>query len=293
MDSIEKIPTLPPRKRDSNKGDYGKILIVGGSRDLIGAPALTANAALRSGAGLVTVAVPKSIQQTVISLAPCATSVPLAEDEQGLIAEDAIPGLIDTVVGKKKYDVVAVGPGLGKAGALVKFIREVTVAGIPIVVDADGLNILAQTAWHGLLDGPCVITPHPGELSRLLGIDIPEVQSDREKNAVRAAELMRGRATQRQSVCLLKGDKTVVTDGDRIYINRTGNPGMATGGTGDVLTGVIAALLGQGLTPFDAAALGAHVHGLAGDLGARGLGEVSLIASDLLDFLPAAFKTLI
>ncbi|MFA5865109.1 MAG: NAD(P)H-hydrate dehydratase [Phycisphaerae bacterium] len=284
---IISIPKLPARRRDANKGDFGRILIVGGSRDMPGAISLAANSALRSGAGLVTVAIPDSIQQTVVSLAPCATSMPLPRDEHGLISQIALPDLIDVTIRQKKFDVIAVGPGLGRAQPMVTFINEINRAGIPIVIDADALNLLSEIDWHSLLDGPCVITPHPGELSRLLKTSISQIQSDRQNFAVRTAKLMKGNS----SVCLLKGEQTVVTDGEQIYINQTGNPGMATGGAGDVLTGVIAALMGQKLSPFDAAVLGAYVHGLAGDLAAKELGEISLTASDLLRFLPSAFKT--
>lgn len=292
MKQIVEVPKLAVRPRDSNKGDFGKILIVGGSRDMVGAPALAANAALRAGAGLVTVAVPGGIQQTVVSLVPCATSLPLAADGDGRVSEGALPELLEAVVAKKRFDVVAIGPGLRRARPLVRFIAEVVKAGIPTVIDADGLNILAETDWHGLLGGPCVMTPHPGELSRLLGTSIRDIQSDRLNHATRAAGLMRAAGGNRGSVCLLKGDKTIVTDGEKYYLNTTGNPGMATGGTGDVLTGTVAAILGQGLSTFDAAVLGAYVHGLAGDLAAGEFGEISLMASDLIDFLPAAFRQL-
>ncbi len=292
MKRIENIPKMQLRPRDANKGDFGKVLIVGGSRSLIGAPSLSANAALRAGAGLVTVSCPRSIQQTVISLCPCATSLPLPEDENGVISDGALSILYDTVFQKKRFDVVAVGPGLGEAASLLAFIHELNRNNIPSVIDADGLNILARTNWRGLLSGPCVITPHPGELARLLEKSIPEIQADREKYAIEAAKMMSNQSADHQCVCLLKGQRTIVTDGEKIYLNTTGNPGMATGGTGDILTGVIAALLGQKFSTFDAAALGAHVHGLAGDLAAEEIGETSLIASDLLDFLKKAFKQL-
>jgi NAD(P)H-hydrate epimerase len=290
MKRIEVIPKLQKRQRDSHKGSFGKILIVGGSRGYIGAPALAANAALRSGAGLVTMAVPESVQPTIASLACCATSLPLPEDERGVISEKALPVLYDEVFKKGNFDVVAVGPGLGGSSAMVSFIVELNRRRVPCVIDADGLNRMAELNWFGLLTGSCVITPHPGELARLLRKTISEIQGDREGSAVRAAELMKKGAEGGDAVCLLKGYQTVVTDGETIYINPTGNPGMATGGSGDVLTGVIAALMGQKLSPFEAAALGSQLHGLAGDLAAEELGEISLIASDLLEYLPAAFR---
>jgi len=292
MERITDIPKLWPRPRDANKGDFGKVLIVGGCRDFVGAPSLAANAALRSGAGLVTVGVGRSIQTAVVSLAPCATSMGLPEDEHGMISEAGVSELLEAVVSRKRFDVVAVGPGLGRARAVVRLIEEVVRAAIPLVVDADGLNVLAEGHWPGKLGGPCVITPHPGELSRLVKVSIPEIQTDREHWAVEAVRRMAGGKEQSGAVCLLKGNRTVVTNGGWMYINTTGNPGMATGGTGDVLTGVIAALVGQGLSTFDAAVLGSHVHGLAGDLAAEAVGEISLIASDLIHYLPAAFKRL-
>jgi NAD(P)H-hydrate epimerase len=290
MQRITDIPKLSPRRPDANKGDFGRILIVGGSRNMVGAPALAANAALRSGAGLVTVAVPRSIQQTVISLVPCATSIGLDEDGDGLISDKALDRLVEGIVTQRKFDVVAVGPGLGKAAGMVSLIREINRNQIPNVLDADALNILAGTDWHGILGGPCVITPHPGEMARLLRLTVPEIQSDREGRAKEAVERMGTTPAGPRPTVLLKGQNTVVTDGGKMYRNTTGNPGMATGGSGDILTGVIAGLFGQGLLPFDAAVLGAYVHGLAGDLGVKQLGEISLIASDLLQFLPAAFS---
>jgi ADP-dependent NAD(P)H-hydrate dehydratase len=289
MERVVEIPKLPMRRPESNKGDFGRVLIVGGSRNMPGAPALAALAALRSGAGLVTVAVPRSIQQTVVSLVPCATSIALAEDEDGLISEQAAHDLSKLILEQKKFDVVAVGPGLGKA-PVGSLIQDLNRNKIPNVIDADGLNILAGTDWHGQLSGPCVITPHPGELARLLGLTVSEIQSNREYQAQHAVSLMRKNSGTKAAVALLKGIGTVVTDGEQIYINTTGNPGMATGGSGDILTGIIAALIGQKLSPFQAAVLGAYIHGRAGDLAAKQLGEISLIASDLVDFLSVAFQ---
>jgi NAD(P)H-hydrate epimerase len=293
MKKILNVPKLPDRARDAHKGTFGRVLILGGSRNYIGAPALAANAALRSGAGLVTMAIPRSVQPVIAPLAWCATSMPLAEDERGVLSDKAMPGLIDAAIRQRTYNVVAVGPGLGDCKAISAFIVELNRAKIPCLIDADALNRLSETSWEGLLNGPCVITPHVGELSRLMGVNGAEIQADREGKSLSAAAKMRGNCSADQngeSVCLLKGHDTVVTDGERFYINTTGNPGMATGGSGDVLTGVIAGLMAQNLSPFDAAVLGSYVHGLAGDLAAEQLGEISLTAADILDFLPAAFK---
>lgn len=292
MRDIHDVPKIPDRPCEAHKGTFGRVLIVGGSRNYLGAPALAANAALRSGAGLVTMALPGSVQPVIAPLAWCATSWPLPEDERGVFHADAMPELLDAILHRKLYNVVAVGPGLGDCNPIVPFIAELNRAKIPCVVDADALNRLAEVSWYGLLSGPCVITPHPGELARLLGGSTSEIQADRDRKCLQAVVKMRGDRTgeQSESVCLLKGHRTLVSDGERFYTNTTGNPGMATGGTGDVLTGVIAALIAQGLSTFEAAALGAYVHGLAGDLAAEQLGEISLMADDLLTWLPAAFK---
>jgi len=282
---------------------------------MLGAPALAANAALRAGAGLVTLAVPRSIQLASATLAPCATSIPLPEDGGGLLNPRASLSFFrreKLLTGAAPPTVVAAGPGLGRGGSAFDrgwFALLDWLAGfrIPVVLDADGLNALHRKAeW----DGPGwdawgrfrgVLTPHPGELARLLGIATAEVQEQRERFAITVARQMNRPTEARSSrknglptdspevVVVLKGSGTIVTDGERVFVNRTGNPGMATGGSGDVLTGVIAALIAQRLSLFDAAVAGTHVHGLAGDLAAQELGEVSLMATDLLSFLPAAF----
>ncbi len=296
METVSAIPLLKTRSDNSHKGNFGRVLVVGGSRGMIGAPSLAANAALRSGAGLVTMALPECIQLTVGSLAPCATSVPL-KDNGVCISSAGVNELVDIVVRQKLFDVVAVGPGLGEVEAIVDFIFDCLSENIPIVIDADGLNMLAQNDWKGRLIGRCVITPHPGELARLMHCTSEQIQESRKQYAVDCAiSMMRAErksnndlSAQGSSVCVLKGHKTIVTDGERIYVNETGNPGMATGGSGDVLTGIISALIGQGYSCFDASVIGVYVHGLAGDVSADKLGQISLTASDLIDFLPEAF----
>jgi len=251
---------------------------------MAGAASLAGQAALSSGAGLVTVACPAQVQPVVAALCPCYTTRPLPH-HQGALSTRAWPelsALLDTV------DVAAVGPGLGMAATTAHLVQRLAAqAPLPLVLDADGLNALAPDASP--LDhapAPRVLTPHPGEMARLAGLPNPgAVQRDR--LAVASAF-----AAQRRCVVVLKGHETIVTDGERFYVNATGNPGMATGGSGDVLTGVVAALIGQGLAPFEAAQLAAHVHGLAGDLAAQRLGQLSLTAASLLDALPQAFLTL-
>ena len=281
---------LRPRRRDAHKGDFGRVLIVGGSRGMIGAPALAANAALRGGAGLVTVAAPETIQLAVATLCPCATSVPLACDAAGELSGESIRQVLAAA---GKSDVLAVGPGLAVGAGQRNLVRAVMEQEKPVVLDADGLNNLAAIdGWAAIRRCALVLTPHPGEFSRLTGKAIGEIQADRENAAVDVVRewVSAMREELRPLVCVLKGSGTVVTDGRKLYVNRTGNPGMATGGAGDVLTGLTAALMGQGLAAFDAACLAAWCHGRAGDLAAGKLGQVSLIASDLLDFLPAAIK---
>jgi NAD(P)H-hydrate epimerase len=278
------LPQLPPRRADSHKGDYGRALLVGGSRGMSGAISLAGKAALRSGAGLVTLAVPRTIQDAVAAFETSYMTRGLT-DADGRISASAADEVIEL---SKRMTAVALGPGLGRSAAVINFVarlyREIH---RPLVVDADGLFAVAEQS--DLLEqpgGPRIITPHPGEFARLTGEEPYEAAQRTEA----AANLAR-RDPKNKTVVVLKGHRTVVTDGSRMSLNQTGNPGMATGGTGDVLTGIITALLCQGLSPFDAARLGVHVHGLAGDLAAEELGQVSMMASDLLDYLPKVFRS--
>jgi ADP-dependent NAD(P)H-hydrate dehydratase len=288
---VTEVPRLPRRARDAHKGSFGRVLVVGGSRGMIGAPALAANAALRGGAGLVTIATPERIQLAVAGLCPCATSLPLTCAAEGQPAPQAVGEMHSAAA---TADVLAVGPGLSVGagqGALVRWALE---QDKPLVLDADGLNNLTRIDdWPHLRKCPMVLTPHPGEFSRLTGQTIGAVQVDRCAVAAALAGEWADGCSEAPLVCVLKGAGTVVTDGRRVFVNPTGNPGMATGGSGDVLTGLIAALIGQGLQPFEASCLGAYVHGLAGDAAAGKLGEVSLIATDLLDALPAAMQEVV
>jgi len=268
------------------------VLVVGGSRTMVGAPALACNAALRSGAGLAAFAAPQTVQLTIASICPCATSVPLSCGESGELTSDAIR---QTLKAAEKVGVVAAGPGLAVGPVQQNIIRAILEQSKPLVLDADGLNNLCDIEnWPTLQNCPLVLTPHPGEFSRLTGMSVGDIQSNREAVAVEAVRDWIECQNQSQPlVCVLKGAGTVVTDGRKIFVNQTGNPGMATGGSGDVLTGMVAALIGQGLDCFDAARLAVHTHGLAGDLAAAELSEISITAQDILDFLPKAFKTLV
>lgn len=276
------LPRLAPRAADSHKGTYGRVLLVGGSRGMPGSISLSGMACLRSGAGLVRLAVPAACQSVVAGFNPCYMTVPLESDDDGLLTAKALPQLEPLV---DEATVIACGPGLGQSPQVEQVVADLYQRiKQPAVFDADALNALARQpsilSQHG---GPRVLTPHPGEFARLLGPNQHYTHDEREQVALRFA-------AEHRLVLVLKGSQTVVTDGARVYVNTTGNPGMATGGTGDVLTGVIGALIGQGLEPYDAARLGVYVHGLAGDLAAEQLGEVSLTAVDVVEALPAAFQ---
>lgn len=291
IEQIEHLPVLEPRRSNGHKGSYGHVLVVGGSRGMIGAPALASNAALRGGAGLATLVVPQVIQLFSAMLCPCATSVALSCGDDGQLSQQAGREFAEAT---KAATVLAVGPGL----AVGRRQQDIVLAAIeqdkPLVLDADGLNNLARIDnWPARRRCPIVLTPHPGEFSRLTGRAIPEIQSDRQAHAIAACrEWLSAAQVAEPLVLLLKGEGTVITDGRRVRINVTGNPGMATGGTGDVLTGLVAALIAQGLAPLDAAVLGAHLHGLAGDLAAADLTQPAMTASDLLARIPKAFQDL-
>ena len=289
IETIETPPSLPPRGADAHKGDFGRVLVVGGSRGMPGAVALAANAAFRGGAGLVTFAAPERVQLTIAGLCPCATSAPLACDGDGQLASRAVDQMVHLA---GAADVLAVGPGLGVGSVQQDLVRAALEQMRPVVLDADGLNNLAALGqWWTMRRCPLVLTPHPGEFARLTDTPVAEIQADRKAAAVLAVQQWsRGDENLPPVVCVLKGAGTVVTDGGRAFINRTGNPGMAVGGSGDVLTGLTGALIGQGLAPFDAACMAADRHGRAGDLAAENLGQTSLMASDLLEFLPEAMK---
>jgi ADP-dependent NAD(P)H-hydrate dehydratase len=282
MQIIKTIPKLKPRAIDSHKGNFGKVCIIAGSLGMSGAAAMVGRAALRSGAGLVRVATPKSILPIVASIEPSFTTIPLPEDDLGRISAKAINPILEIV---DENDVLAFGPGISTSGEL-RLVLEILLEQdqLRLVIDADGLNNLAGIKnWPAKLKARLILTPHPGEMKRLWsGLFREKLPGERQEQAVQLAQYTK-------TIVVLKGASTVVSDGEKVYINKTGNPGMATAGSGDVLTGVIAALLGQGLSEFDAAVLGVHVHGLAGDIAAEKIGQISLIATDIIDSLCAAF----
>jgi ADP-dependent NAD(P)H-hydrate dehydratase len=281
MQHFNAIPKPPMRPADAHKGTAGLVLVVAGSRGMAGAAALVGNAALRAGAGLVRIATADAALDTVACLAPCCTTTPLPDDGAHLVHE-AAPQVLKLVEG---WQVLAIGPGLGQtdgvAGVVQAVLSHVT---IPSILDADGLNVLGRHADNVFkaARAPVIITPHPGEAARLLGVTTREVQADREGAAMRLAA--------RGAVAVLKGHGTIVTDGRRMYVNTTGNPGMATAGAGDVLTGMLASLVASGMPPFEAAVLAVWAHGRAGDLAAEKLGILGLTALDILDCVPQALR---
>jgi hydroxyethylthiazole kinase-like uncharacterized protein yjeF len=270
-------PLLPRRHRAAHKGEFGHLLIIAGSEGYTGAPAITAHAAARTGAGLVSLAVPRAIYPIVAAQCPPEV-MPRPLDDLDQIAPNFLSG----------FDAVAIGPGLGQRPEVQKMVwKLVTTTPAPIVVDADALNALAQSlSALKKVRGQLILTPHPGEMGRLTGKSAKEIQAER-------WNIAREFAQAHGVVIVLKGAGTVVTDeSGKLWINSTGNPGMAKGGMGDALTGIIGALLAQGSTPLAAAQAGVFVHGLAGDVAREKCGERAMLASDLIASLAAAFEKL-
>jgi ADP-dependent NAD(P)H-hydrate dehydratase len=283
MEIVRAVPRLAPRPVEGHKGTFGRVLVVAGSIGMTGAAALVGRAALRAGAGLVRVATAKSALPIVAAIEPSYTTLPLPEDSAGRISAKAVSVILNAA---EENDVVALGPGMGQSTGLRAVVETlIQQEGLRLLIDGDGLNNLSRlSGWPRKRKADLVVTPHPGEMKRLWsGLFREDMPQDRRQTATQVAQ-----ATQ--ATTALKGAGTVVTNGQRVYVNTTGNPGMGTAGAGDVLTGVTAALMGQGLSSFDATVLGVYVHGLAGDLAAAELGQVSLIATDLIDFLPQAFR---
>ena len=277
---ITDIPSLPQRATDAHKGEVGRVLIVGGRMNeigMIGAPALAANAALRAGAGLVQIVTPAEAQPEIARLAPCATTRRFSPDGPPLSA----------VAIEFEADVVALGPGLAPGVTADVILELLNDYSGNVVIDADGLNTIAAGGrWEASWPDQVVLTPHPGELRRLVkGLQVETNPDDRERAATDLAK-------RTGAAVALKGAATVVSDGERVFVNPTGNSGLATGGSGDVLTGIIAGLLGQQMSRIDATVLAVYLHGLAGDIGTEELGRLSLMAWDLLDFIPEAILEL-
>ena len=268
---------LPNRDPFAHKGKFGKILLLCGSEGYTGAATLASMGALRSGAGLVFLGVPRSIYAIEAVKLTEAIVFPLPEKD-GKLSTTAIPEILERL---PKLDAVLVGPGLGQSEGVCDVVKTVLQeAKCSVVLDADGINVMSR--HMDILRGrtaPTILTPHDGEFARLGGV-IGE-------NRMAAAEQM---AKELGCIMLLKGHRTVITDGSATYINHTGNPGMAVGGSGDVLAGIITSLLGQGIAPLEAAACGAWLHGAAGDLCAAEMGQYGMLPTDMLNVLPRLLK---
>ncbi|MCL0040175.1 NAD(P)H-hydrate dehydratase [Thermodesulfovibrionales bacterium] len=283
---------IPQRPRYSHKGDYGHILIIAGSSGKTGAALMTAKASLRSGAGLVTLAAPESLMDIFQSRATEEMTLSLPDSGNGMLSLRAIEKILDFAA--QKADVIAIGPGIGVSPDTERIMGElIQKSTIPMVIDADGINSIKAAA--DLLKkarSPIILTPHPGEMARLLNQD-----ADPNASAMRIHDIEKDRlniamefSKKTGAYLVLKGAPTIIAEPEgNAFINTTGNPGMASAGSGDVLTGIIPSLLGQGLNPLNASLLGVYLHGLAGDIAAKEKGEHSVIASDIIDFLADAF----
>jgi len=273
-----------PRPRDSNKGMYGHVLVIGGSVGKAGAAAMAGFSALRAGAGLVTVAAPRSVLGVIAGYHPELMTEPLEETAAGTVAIHALKAF-EQIADRKTP--LAIGPGISRHPETAEFVRKIVLQSTPpIVLDADGLNAFEGKAHE--LDGRArtlVLTPHPGEMARLTGLNTSAIQRDR-------INVARSFARDHGLILVLKGDRTVVAQPDgEVWVNPTGNPGMATGGTGDILTGIVAGMLAQNpRREFEAVLTAVYLHGLAGDIARERLGEHSLVATDLVNALPEAFS---
>ncbi len=283
LEQVTALPAAPDRPRDAHKGTFGTVIVVGGCDTMMGAPALAASAALRGGGGLCKIATVREALPTTLGIEPGATGILIGDDLETNLA------LLDQA-DRDRRAVLAVGPGLGGSDSSAELVDALLAGERAVVLDADGLNRLAATGKRLDRDDaapPLILTPHPGEFARLAAATgIEASATDPDGRPIAASEL----ATCHRAVVVLKGQATVVSDGVRYYINTTGNPVMATAGSGDVLTGLIAALVAQGVNAFDAAVLGVYLHGLAGDRWAVAHGSSGMKASELADGLPAAFE---
>ena len=281
IERVSILPPLPQRPIEGHKGLFGRVLVAGGNDGMIGAPALAGTAALRMGAGLVQVAVPRSILHSVLSITPELIGLGLGK----------AAGKDELLSAAEQADAVVIGPGLGKTPeAHARLTRLVRLANKPMVIDADGLNLLAsEKRWPGYFKANAVLTPHPGEMKRLgklLGrgnLEVPTDDDGRIDWATAAANAF-------GQIVVLKGHRTIVTDGHRVYINRTGDSTLSKAGSGDVLSGTIGTLLAQQMNRFDAACAGVHIHGRAGEIAGKKLGRRCALAREVIDALPEAIK---
>jgi NAD(P)H-hydrate epimerase len=276
MERITNPPPLPPRPKEGHKGLFGRVLVVGGNEGMIGAPVLAATTALRTGAGLVQIAVPRSILAACLSITPELIGLGLGK----------AAGKDQLLEAGEKADAIVIGPGLGRTPEAMGRLQRLVRLEKPMVIDADGLNLLSDMkSWPKYFKARAVLTPHPGEMARLGKLigrkDVPKDDKGREEIAAEAANVF-------GQVVVLKGERTVVTDGRRVYVNTTGDSSLSKAGAGDVLCGLIVTQLAQEVDPFDAACIGVHLHGRAGELAGERLGRRSVLARDVIETIPAA-----
>ncbi|NLX69465.1 MAG: NAD(P)H-hydrate dehydratase [Clostridiales bacterium] len=285
LDKVEAAARIKKRSAAGHKGDFGKVAVIAGSTGMTGAATLTATAALRSGAGIAVLGIPASLNDILENKLTEVMTKPLKDNGTGCLHEDCLDDILDLT---ENMDVLAIGPGLGRNKAISEILRNIFGRiNISIVLDADGLNGISENInLLGQHTQPVVITPHVGEMARLTGLTIAEILD--------SPVLVAQKFSQEQGIIvLLKGATTVVCEpGGRVYFNTVGNSGMATAGSGDVLTGIIAGLIAQGYDAYEAAVLGAFLHGYAGNLAASLRGEAGMLAGDILEALPAALKEL-
>lgn len=274
---------IPERKKDSHKGNYGKLGIIGGSRGMTGAVALATIASLRSGSGLVYSIVPASLSTIIETLVVESITIPIDCENKGNFIQAGADEILEAT---SNLDCLVLGPGMGKDTERISLVKEIlSISHKPIVLDADGINCIAEereTLTSRTYE--TIITPHPRELSRLLDINTEEIQLNRIKYCKQTAKIFK-------AITVLKGANTIIASPEgQVYINTTGNPGMATAGSGDVLSGIIGSFIGQGIRPLNAAIAGVFIHGLAGDMAAMEKGEYGLIAGDIVNKIPSAIK---
>ena len=282
---------LPKRRKDAHKKDFGHVLILAGSLGMTGAATLTCQGALRVGAGLVTLGIPESLNTIMEVKITEAMTLPLPETEEKSLSSDGLSEILDFIE-RRKVDVIVIGPGLSTNRNTGKLVKKILYrVGLPCILDADGINLLVGEASLAKAKAEIIMTPHPGELGRLLGKEAEEVQRDRIRYASQFSQ-------ENNLICVLKGYQTVVAKGEDVFINPLGNPGMATGGSGDVLSGMIGGLVAQFRlmetekkdSLLSAAIAGVYLHSLAGDLARREKGEMGLIASDIMEKIPGAIR---
>ncbi len=282
-DIVSKI--LPIREKESHKGTYGRVAVIAGSQGMSGAACLSSSSSIRSGSGIVYSIVPQTINEIVESNMIEVITKPIKDKGKGYFTLDSLMDIKNAI---NNINALAIGPGIGVDDERIKIVEDLLLnVNVPIILDADGLNCISNNTKILLRrKQPTIITPHPGELSRLLNISIKEIQ----KNRIKYAKLT---SQKFNVITVLKGANTIICGEDEtIYINTTGNPGMATAGSGDVLTGMILSFVGQGINPIKASVAGVYLHGLAGDLAAYEKGQYSMIASDIIENLPYAIKSI-